>query len=58
MGSLLSHITEGAYEQTFQPMNINFGLFPPLNEKINKKARKAAHAKQALIDIDRWLEIV
>jgi len=58
MGSLLSHITEGAFQQTFQPMNINFGLFPPLNEKINKKARKAAHAKQALIDIDRWLEIV
>ena len=57
MGSLLSHITEGAYEQTFQPMNINFGLFPPLNEKINKKARKAAHADRALIDIERWLEI-
>ena len=57
MGSLLFHITEGAFEQTFQPMNINFGLFPPLNEKTNKKARKAAHAKRALNDIDRWLEI-
>ena len=57
MGSLLSHITEGAFEQTFQPMNINFGLFPPLNNKLNKMARKAAHAKRALNDMDRWLEI-
>lgn len=29
MGALLSHITGGANAETFQPMNVNFGLFPP-----------------------------
>ena len=29
-GALLAHITGGADEKTFQPMNVNFGLFPPL----------------------------
>ncbi len=32
-GALLGHITGGADEKTFQPMNVNFGLFPPIDQK-------------------------
>jgi methylenetetrahydrofolate--tRNA-(uracil-5-)-methyltransferase len=31
MGALVHHITGGAEAKTFQPMNVNFGLFPPLD---------------------------
>lgn len=43
-GALLSHITGGhlAAGGTFQPMNVNFGLFPPLEGRLPKRARKAA----------------
>lgn len=54
MGSLLNHITGGADATTFQPMNINFGLFPPLEGKVKKKERKPAMAARALRDIDQW----
>jgi methylenetetrahydrofolate--tRNA-(uracil-5-)-methyltransferase len=74
IGSLLGHITGGHIETTetgprsFQPMNINFGLFPPLahspatkadgsrlrgNEKT--VARKQAISARALSDLDRWI---
>ena len=56
MGSLINHITSGGNEDNFQPMNVNFGLFPPLEKKINKKARKAAYSKRAIQDFDTWLE--
>ncbi len=49
MGALLSHITGGADEKTFQPMNVNFGLFPPM--KIGKDKRAAAMCERALADI-------
>ncbi|MEM7192999.1 MAG: FADH(2)-oxidizing methylenetetrahydrofolate--tRNA-(uracil(54)-C(5))-methyltransferase TrmFO, partial [Pseudomonadota bacterium] len=39
---------------TFQPMNINFGLFPPLAQKTKKKERKPAIAKRALNDLEAW----
>ena len=54
MGALLNHITGGADASTFQPMNINFGLFPPLGHKVKKKERKPAMAKRALADLDAW----
>lgn len=54
MGALLNHITGGADASTFQPMNINFGLFPPLAQKTKKKERKPAIAKRALADLDAW----
>ena len=60
MGSLLLHITGGANADTFQPMNINFGLFPPLEERIKgrrgerKAARKKALTRRALDVIDNW----
>ena len=40
MGALITHITGGADAQTFQPMNVNFGLFPPIDAKAGRKGRK------------------
>lgn len=56
MGSLLSHLTGGADASTFQPMNINFGLVPPLNTRIkSKKERYAALSNRALKAFDNWI---
>ncbi|HJP22443.1 MAG TPA: methylenetetrahydrofolate--tRNA-(uracil(54)-C(5))-methyltransferase (FADH(2)-oxidizing) TrmFO [Alphaproteobacteria bacterium] len=57
LGALLGHITGGAESSNFQPMNVNFGLFPPLAEKLGKKHRKPAQARRALADLDEWLEM-
>lgn len=54
-GALLNHITGGANADTFQPMNVNFGLFPPLEKRIHKKERKQAMARRALASVDEWL---
>ncbi|MGB0626750.1 MAG: methylenetetrahydrofolate--tRNA-(uracil(54)-C(5))-methyltransferase (FADH(2)-oxidizing) TrmFO [Alphaproteobacteria bacterium] len=61
-GALLAHLTGGADDETFQPMNVNFGLIPPLEdgalEGIKRKERKAARRKlmsqRALSDIAVW----
>jgi len=56
LGALLAHITGGADAGSFQPMNVNFGLFPPLADgKIKRVARKPALAARALNDLDAWL---
>jgi methylenetetrahydrofolate--tRNA-(uracil-5-)-methyltransferase len=55
LGALLAHITVNAEADTFQPMNANFGLFPPLAESVNKSARKLAMAERALADLEPWL---
>ena len=56
-GALLAHITGGADEKTFQPMNVNYGLFPPLAsaKKIKGKDRKQAMSERALADLAVWL---
>ena len=59
-GALLTHITGGAEAETFQPMNVNFGLFPPLapvpgKRKLGRRDRKAAMAARALADLESWL---
>ena len=69
MGSLLRHITGGANADTFQPMNINFGLFPelsddearPINAEGKRKWLKGMDKKKvftarALRDLDLWLQ--
>ncbi len=40
MGALITHITGGAVAKTFQPMNVNFGLFPPIDAKGGRRGRK------------------
>jgi len=39
-GALLAHITGGAEAATFQPMNVNFGLFPPVEARAGRRGRK------------------
>jgi len=57
LGALLAHITRGADAKTFQPMNVNFGLFPELvpSERPRGRDRKKAMAHRALADLDGWL---
>ncbi len=61
LGALLAHITGGAMASTFQPMNINFGLFPDLDARdakgrpIRGRDRKKAVADRARADLDAWL---
>ena len=54
LGALLNHITSGAHAGTFQPMNINYGLFPPLSGKIHKKERQVHYANRALSSLAQW----
>ncbi len=57
LGALINHITGGANADTFQPMNVNFGLFPPLDGKRRKgRERKQAMAARALDDLAGWLD--
>jgi methylenetetrahydrofolate--tRNA-(uracil-5-)-methyltransferase len=53
-GALLAHITGGADAATFQPMNVNFGLFPPLPDRSPKVERKPAMARRALAALAGW----
>jgi methylenetetrahydrofolate--tRNA-(uracil-5-)-methyltransferase len=55
LGALLAHITGGADDRTFQPMNVNFGLFPEPPPKTRGKDRKRAQSRRALADLDAWL---
>jgi len=54
MGALLSHITGDAEAETFQPMNVNFGLFPPLHD-VKKKQRKEAYTSRAKAKLTDWI---
>ncbi len=54
LGALLGHITGGAEEAVFQPMNVNFGLLPPLAERRRGRDRKRAYCARALDDLERW----
>ena len=72
-GALLAHITGGHIEtidagpSSFQPMNVNFGLFPPIaappapegrkfgRGSAKNLARKSALSERALADLDRWI---
>jgi methylenetetrahydrofolate--tRNA-(uracil-5-)-methyltransferase len=55
LGALLGHVTGGAEAGSFQPMNINFGLFPPLSPDPGRRAdRKPLVARRALADLAAW----
>lgn len=58
MGALITHITGGAEAKTFQPMNVNFGLFPPIDAKGGRKGRKdryKAYTDRAKDSFTAWL---
>ncbi len=62
MGCILRYITDGTKGDDFQPMNINFGLFPDLSEPLDVKgkekgrARKKAMSDRALKDLQGWID--
>ncbi|MDE3079790.1 MAG: methylenetetrahydrofolate--tRNA-(uracil(54)-C(5))-methyltransferase (FADH(2)-oxidizing) TrmFO [Paracoccaceae bacterium] len=60
MGALVNHITGGADAKTFQPMNVNFGLFPPLDEarggRKGRKDRYKGYTDRAKILFTEWLQ--
>lgn len=53
-GALIAHLTNTATKD-FQPMNVNFGLFSPLLQRIAKKLRGQAYADRALQELEDWL---
>jgi methylenetetrahydrofolate--tRNA-(uracil-5-)-methyltransferase len=55
LGALLGHITGDAVAETFQPMNVNFGLMPPLAERFRKADRKKAYTDRARGALSAWL---
>ena len=58
MGALIHHITGGAEAKTFQPMNVNFGLFPEVEAKSGRRGRKdryPAYTERAKADFSAWL---
>ncbi len=55
LGALLGHLTGGAVAETYQPMNVNFGLMPPLIGKPRKADRKQAYTDRARAALAQWL---
>ena len=55
LGALIGHLTNTATKD-FQPMNVNFGLFSPLEGRIPKKLRGAAYAERALQALEGWMK--
>jgi len=55
MGALLGHITGGADAETFQPMNVNFGLMPPPPGRLRKADRKKAYTERARSRFAQWV---
>ncbi len=55
LGALMAHITGDAEAASYQPMNVNFGLFPSPPEEVKKKQRKEAYTIRAKADLPGWL---
>ena len=58
LGALVHHITGGADAKTFQPMNVNFGLFPPIDAKGGRRGRRdryKAYTDRAKSAFTEWL---
>lgn len=55
LGALLGHITGDAERNNYQPMNVNFGLFEPLEKRVHKKERKAAMTARARDELQKWM---
>jgi len=55
LGALLNHITGAAEAETYQPMNVNFGLFPPITGRTKKADRKKMYTERARTALAGWL---
>ena len=56
LGALLGHITGGAEAETYQPMNVNFGLFPPIPGRTKKVDRKKMYTDRARTALAGWID--
>jgi methylenetetrahydrofolate--tRNA-(uracil-5-)-methyltransferase len=54
IGSLVRHIS-GPPAKEFQPMNVNFGLFPPVEQRLRGKEKRKAASRRALEDLEKWM---
>jgi methylenetetrahydrofolate--tRNA-(uracil-5-)-methyltransferase len=54
LGALLGHVTGNVATADYQPMNVNFGLFPTL-EDVKKKSRKEAYTARARASFGAWM---
>jgi methylenetetrahydrofolate--tRNA-(uracil-5-)-methyltransferase len=55
LGALLGHITGAAVAETYQPMNVNFGLFPPIPGRTKKADRKRMYTDRGRAALADWL---
>ena len=55
LGALLGHITGSAAAESYQPMNVNFGLFPPIPGRSKKADRKLLYTARAREALARWM---
>jgi len=55
LGSLVTYITRFPFKD-FQPMNVNFGLFPPLSPMLKGRLKRRRLAERALRDLQAWRE--
>ncbi len=55
LGALLHHITGAAVAETYQPMNVNFGLFPPIEGRTKKADRKKLYTDRARVALEAWM---
>lgn len=53
LGSLARHLTQSSPER-YQPANVNFGLFPPLGQRLRKRQRRAAYCARARESLAAW----
>ena len=53
LGALVHHITNTQVKH-FQPMNVNYGLFPELSGKVKKKEKRSRLAERALAELENW----
>jgi methylenetetrahydrofolate--tRNA-(uracil-5-)-methyltransferase len=58
LGAILAHITGGAEAETFQPMNVNFGLMPPLPGRWKRADRKKGYTDRARVALKEWLSAI
>ncbi len=57
LGSLVTYITRCSFKD-FQPMNVNFGLFPPLSPMLKGRFKRRRLAERALKDLEAWKEAI
>jgi methylenetetrahydrofolate--tRNA-(uracil-5-)-methyltransferase len=57
LGAMMAHITN-ADARHFQPMNVNYGLFPDLPGRVHKKEKRQKLAERALVALDEWRSLI